>query len=238
MLSLAFTLIKLAIQTGSCKALRLEGCSVHVLPKSFVVATARLPPRLSRIFSINTPGSTSATCASVVFVRAKLCRCHVFPRSLLYIMPALGTRVASINWIGKTKVPSCIVMPRPGPCNRKYQDGSFTWEVILIGSLHVLPSSSLFTSISWAVSSGVIPGMEFHQARSLPIPCVHAATTQIVLVFSSTKIDGSPTPFCPWGRPSVCLKVMATRIGSQVCPLSVLRLTPISIFSCRSTLLL
>ena len=58
MLSLAFTLIKLAIQTGSCKALRLEGCSVHVLPKSFVVATARLPPRLSRIFSINTPGST------------------------------------------------------------------------------------------------------------------------------------------------------------------------------------
>ena len=104
MLSLAFTLIKLAIQTGSCKALRLEGCSVHVLPKSFVVATARLPPRLSRIFSINTPGSTSATCASVVFVRAKLCRCHVFPRSLLYIMPALGTRVASINWMGKTKV--------------------------------------------------------------------------------------------------------------------------------------
>ena len=44
MLSLAFTLIKLAIQTGSCKALRLEGCSVHVLPKSFVVATARYRP--------------------------------------------------------------------------------------------------------------------------------------------------------------------------------------------------
>ena len=52
-------------------------------------------------------------------------RCPCFPAVLLYIMPALGTRVASINWMGKTKVPSCIVMPRPGPCNRKYQERVF-----------------------------------------------------------------------------------------------------------------
>ena len=62
--------LRLAMQTGSRKALREETCSVHVFPKSFVIATARLPPRLSRIFNISTPGSTSATCASVVFIRA------------------------------------------------------------------------------------------------------------------------------------------------------------------------
>ena len=170
MLSFASTLMRLAIHTGSCKALRLDGCSVQVLPRSLVTATARLPPRLSRMLSMSTPGSTSATCASVVLVRARLCRCQVLPRSLLYITPAFGTRVASMNWMGKTSVPSCMVMPRPGPCNRKYQEGSFTCEVMLIGSLHVFPSSSLLTSISWAVSSGVMPGIEFHQARPLPIP--------------------------------------------------------------------
>ena len=196
MLSLASTWMRLAIQTGSCRALRLDGCSYQVLPKSRVVATARLPPRLSRMFSIRTPGSISATCASVVFVRARLCRCQVVPRSLLYMIPAFGIRVESMNWIGKTNVPSFIVIPRPGPCNRKYQEGSFTCGVMLIGWLQVLPSSSLLTSISWAVLSADIPGMEFHQARPFPMPCVQAATIQIVFVFSSTRIDGSPTPFC------------------------------------------
>ena len=223
---------------GSGRALRLEGCSVHVRPKSRVVETARLLPRLSRMLSINTPGSTSATWASVVLVRAWLWRCHVTPRSWLYMMPALGIRVESMNWIGKTSVPSCMVMPRPGPCRRKYQEGSFTCRVILMGSLHVRPSSSLFTSMSCAVSSGASPGNEFHQARPFPMPCVHAATTQTVLVFVSTNIEGSPTPFCARGNPPVSPKVIATRMGSHVCPLSVLRLMPMSIISCRSTLLL
>ena len=96
----------------------------------------------------------------------------------------------------ETNVPSFIVIPRPGPCNRKYQEGSFTCGVMLIGWLQVLPSSSLLTSISWAVLSADIPGMEFHQARPFPMPCVQAATIRIVFVFSSTRIDGSPTPFC------------------------------------------
>ena len=68
---------------------------------------------------IRNPGSISATCASVVFVRARLCRCQVVPRSLLYMIPAFGIRVESMNWIGKTNVPSFIVMPRPGPCKQE-----------------------------------------------------------------------------------------------------------------------
>lgn len=96
-LSFAFTLIRLAIHTGSIKAVRDDSCSFQVLPKSLVVYTARLPPRLSLMFSIKVPGSTSATCASVVFVRAWWCMVHVSPRSLLYMIPALGIRVLSIN---------------------------------------------------------------------------------------------------------------------------------------------
>src|SRR5690554_4373592 len=69
-LLLAFTAIRLAMQTGSCKTLLDDGCSVHVLPKSLVTDTALLPLLLSRMFSISTPGSTSATCASVVLDRA------------------------------------------------------------------------------------------------------------------------------------------------------------------------
>ena len=60
---------------------------------------------------------------------------------------------------------------------------------MLIGWLQVLPSSSLLTSISWAVLSADIPGMEFHQARPFSMPCVQAATIQIVFVFSYTRID-------------------------------------------------
>ena len=45
----------------------------------------------------NRDGSSSATCASVVFVRAWWCMVHVSPRSLLYMIPAFGIRVLSIN---------------------------------------------------------------------------------------------------------------------------------------------
>ena len=200
--------------------------------------TARLPPLLSRIFNIKTPGSISTTWASVVLVRAMLCIFHVLPRSLLYIIPALGIRVESINWVGKTNVPSLIVIPRPGPWSRKYQDGSFTCSVILIGSDHVLPSSVLFTIINCAVWFISIPGCELHHARWLPIPCVHAATIHTVFVFVSTKIEGSPTPFWAFGKPPYSPNERGRRIFSHVFPPSVLRLNPTSTYSCKSTLLL
>ena len=78
-LSSALTFSKLAIHTGTLSALREEACSVQLLPKSFVMDTARLPPLLSRIFNIKTPGSISTTWASVVLVRAMLCIFHVLP---------------------------------------------------------------------------------------------------------------------------------------------------------------
>ena len=82
-LSEASTWMRLAIQTGSCNAFLEEGCSIHVLPISVVVETALLPPRLSRILSIRTPGLVSTTCASVVLVRANVLISHFFPWSLL-----------------------------------------------------------------------------------------------------------------------------------------------------------
>ena len=90
---------------------------------------------------------------------------------------------------------------------------------MLIGSLHVF---TIVLTFHEHKLGGLVRCHSRHGVPPSPFvthtmrPC---ATTQIVLVFSSTKIDGSPTPFCPWGRPSVCLKVMATRIGSQVCSL-------------------
>ena len=163
---------------------------------------------------------------------------HVSPLSLLYIIPALGIRSLPIYWIGNTNVPPSIVIPLPGPCNKKYHSGCFTCSVILIGSDQVFPSSVLFTKTSWAVWFTSIPCCELHHARWLPIPCVHAATIQIVFVFVSTKIEGSPTPFWAAGSPPYSPKARGRRIFSQVFPPSILRLKPISICSCKSTLLL
>ena len=144
------------MQTGSRRQPD-EGCSTHVRPMSRVVQTARPVRRLSRMLSIRTPGATSATCDSVVLLRAWPCVCHVLPWSRLYITPAFGTRVESIYWIGKTSVPSRIVMPRPGPCNVKYQCGCLICRVRFRGADQLRPSSRLLASISCAVSIGSYP---------------------------------------------------------------------------------
>ena len=154
------------------------------------------------------------------------------------MIPAFGTRVASINWMGNTNVPSSIVIPRPGPCNKKYQAGYFTCSVMFIGVDQLLPSSALFARTSCAVWFRSNPGCELHQARWFPIPCVQAATIHTLLVFVSTNIDGSPTPFCAEGSPPVSPKAKGRRIFSHVFPPSVLRLKPTSTCSWRSTLLL
>ena len=59
-----------------------------------------------------------------------------------------------------------------------------------------MPEPKAVIAIGACATTAGIPGMEFHQARPFPMPCVQAATIQIVFVFSSTRIDGSPTPFC------------------------------------------
>ena len=57
MFFLASTCIKLAIQTGSCNAVRVEICSSHVLPKSLVIDTAHLErfPPLVILSYLNVP---------------------------------------------------------------------------------------------------------------------------------------------------------------------------------------
>ena len=113
MLSLAFTLIKLAIQTGSCKALRLEGCSVHVLPKSlswlrhgyrpgYRAYLASIRPALPR--QLAPPWySCGLSYAGAMF-------------SAVFAIHNAGVgHTGSVDKLDrKTKVPSCIVMPRPG----------------------------------------------------------------------------------------------------------------------------
>ena len=41
--------------------------------------------------------------------------CHVRPLSRLYMMAEWGMRSASMYCVGNTRVPSLMVMPRPGP---------------------------------------------------------------------------------------------------------------------------
>ena len=70
------------------------------------------------------------------------------------------------------------------------------------------------------------------------MPCVQAAAIHTVLFFVSTRIEGSPTPFCAAGNPPYSPNESGRRMGSHVLPPSVLRLNPTSICSCKSTLLL
>ena len=163
---------------------------------------------------------------------------HVSPWSLLYKMPAWGTRSLSINCMANTNVPSLQVIPRPGPWKKKYHSGCFNSGVRLIGADHVRPSSVLFAITNCAVWSLSMPGLELTHARWLPIPWVQAATTQHVLLALSTRIAGSPTPFCAAGRPPFSPKAKGKRMGSHVFPPSMLRLSPTSMCSCRSVLLL
>ena len=152
------------------------------------------------------------------------------------MMPAFGILSVPIYCIGNTNVPSCMVMPRPGPCSVRYHSGCLICDVIFTGSDQVLPSSLLLQIISCAVSSGVMPCFTPDQALRPPIPCVQTAITKISPVSSSTSTAGSPMPFCACGRPPHSPKSMTTRIFSQVRPESMLRLTPMSMLHCKSWL--
>ena len=142
-----------AIQTGSTNVPD-EGCVFQVFPRSPVMQTT-LPSRLSFLqFSISTPGAISATWASVVRGQALSWQCQVCPPSLLYIIPELGTPFPSRHCIGKTRVPSCIVIPLPGPWSVILQSSLLTCRVMLTGLLQVFPSSVLFTRTICPVEIG------------------------------------------------------------------------------------
>ena len=209
------------MQTGSTRALRLVAWGAQVLPRSVVVAIAREPPRLSRMFSISVPVRVSTTAASVVLGLAVVPRDQVSPWSFDHSTVERGSRrSAGDSWYcaGNTRVPSSIVMPRPGPCRRKHHSSCFTWRVMLIGSDQVTPSSSERTSTSWPVCSGSNPGPERFQPR---LPWCQLATIQIVPVVRSTRIAGSPTP--SWAKAGSLPMSMTTRASSQEVPPSVLR---------------
>src|SRR5690606_23501882 len=173
--------MRLPMQIGSIKADLEEGCSVHVLPISAVTATDLEPPRLSRILSIRLPSFNSTTWASVVFGLAAVPIFQVWPWSLLKMMVLCGRLFSSLYCPAKTKVPSLMVIPLPGPLNISFHFGSLIWVVMLMGLVQVMPSSSLFTTINCPVSSGVIPVWELFQSISPGFPCAQSAITQTVL---------------------------------------------------------
>ena len=144
-------------------------------------------------------------------------------------LPPCGPSGALRYCAANTSVPSCIVMPRPGPCRTKRHFGSLTCSVMLTGSDHVRPSSSLCVSISWPVSSGSIPGPEPFQDR---LPWLHVAATQIRPVSRSTSTAGSPTP--SWFHFGSSPMSRITRDGDHVRPPSVLRDMPTSMSPGRS----
>ena len=151
----------LAWQTGSIRVL-LEEWGVHVFPRSDVVNTflaLSWVPWL-RMFSIRTPGWTSTTWSSQTWSVAMLETVHVAPWSLLYIIPAEGILSLSQTWMGTTRVPSCIVIPHPGPWKMVEEEGSLTCGVMLTGADQVFPPSELFTTASWATSIGSRPDLE------------------------------------------------------------------------------
>ena len=198
------------------------------------MAMARPVPRLSRIESISTPGSISATCDSVVLLRAGVPISQVSPPSRLIMMVDDGIFSVLMNCIGNTSVPSAIVMPRPGPWKVKYHSGCLICRVRFRGADQVRPSSSEVVSISWAVSPGSSPCPTAVQALWPGMPWVHVPRTNIFPVFGSTSTDGSPMPFSTCGRPPYSPMSRIIRIGSQVRPPSVERLMPTSISAWRS----
>ena len=110
----------LPIQVGSINAFREVGCSVQVFPKSEVMQTRRpfssLFPRLrlSRIFSMMFPSDSCTAIHSVTFVKAGLLALQVLPPSLLQVILENGCPSLSRPCVGKTRVPSCSVIPCPG----------------------------------------------------------------------------------------------------------------------------
>src|SRR5690554_7003037 len=111
------------------------------------------------------------------------------------MMVLCGISFSSLYCPAKTKVPSLMVMPFPGPLNISFHFGFLIWEVIFMGRDQVTPSSSLFTSINCPVSSGLIPDSELFQSICPGFPCAHKAITHTVFVKGSTKMEGSPMPF-------------------------------------------
>ena len=221
------------MQTGSGSQPE-RGCSVQVFPPSRVRATARPVPRLSRIESISTPGSISATCDSVVLLRAGVPISQVSPPSRLSMMVEDGIFSVLMNCIGNTSVPSAITMPRPGPWKVKYHSGCLICAVRFRGADQLRPSSSETVIMSWAVSPGSMPCPTEVQARWPGMPWVHVPRTYMRPVLGSASTDGSPTPFSAWGLPPHSPMSSTSRIGSQVRPPSVERLMPTSMSAWRS----
>src|SRR6478609_2372984 len=220
---------RLAIQTGSRRALRSVGWRIQDFPRSLVTAIVREPPRLSRQLIMIEPSASSAAWASVVSLFTPVPTCHVSPWSLEVSRVDHGLPSAARYCAANTIVPSFSAMPAPGPLKNSLHAGSLTVLVILMGLDQDLPSSSLCTSTSCPVSSGVIPGPELFHAR---LPWLHRAAIQIRPVFGSTRIAGSPTPSWPcFGSFPMST---ATRMGSQFWPPSVLRETPTSMFAGKS----
>ena len=189
------------------------------------------------MLSISSPGAISATWDSVVLIFAYSWTCQVRPRSVEYMMPAAGVRSGSGSWCwnGTTRVPSSIVMPRPGPWKVKFQASCLTCRVRFTGADQVRPSSVERTIRSWGVVAGSKPlPAANHAALPASPPCVHAAKMSRSPVTSSTRMQGSPTPLTFCGRPPHSPMSMATIIGPQVRPPSVERLTPTSTCPCRS----
>ena len=88
----------------------------------------------------------------------------------------------------------------------------------------------------WALLAMSYPGSEPSSTHwCLPsLPHIHTAETKISPVLGSTRMPGSPIPFSCWGSPPHSPMSMITRWVPQVCPPSVLRLSPTSMSSCRS----
>src|SRR5690606_34118062 len=108
--------------------------------------------------------------------------CQDAPPSLLYMIVECGTLSLSLYWAAKTRVPSFMVIPAPGPLKNNCHSSFFTCGVILIGFDQVRPSSSLLTKINCPVLFGDMPGWDAFQALSPGYPCNHRAATQMVLV--------------------------------------------------------
>src|SRR5690554_5663792 len=183
--SLYTCLCRLAIQVGSINAFREVGCSVHVSPRSVVVAmvrpfTSSFPRlRLSRIFNMIDPSDNSTAIHSVVFLCAGLLVVHVLPPSLLHVILENDLPVSSRPCVGNTNVPSDRVIPCPGAGANNHHSFFLIW-VIFTGSLQVNPSSVLFVIRNCAVSLTPNPGWEpfachwcIHRVLSSVIPSTH-----------------------------------------------------------------
>src|SRR6478735_6726015 len=139
---------RLAMQTGSLRALRSVGWGSQDFPRSLVTATVREPPRLSRQLIMIEPSGSSATCASVVSLFTPLPTCQVAPLSLDASNVDQGFPSAARYCAANTSVPSFSAMPAPGPLKNSLHAGSLTVVVMLIAFDHDLPSSSLCTRTS------------------------------------------------------------------------------------------